>query len=346
MADSFTAQDPAPGPERSRITKRASRARGRRLRVVAALTVVGGLTGTVTSSASFAADDGAPTSPKRQEAAFTSPFTGLPAEKNPVLAVKIDNHKDARPQTALEDADIVGVEKVEGGLGRLFAIYSSHYPESLGPVRSAREYNVEQMRMFQRPALAYSGARAGVVDKIKESPLYGVSHDDHPDAYERGGDHEPPHNLYGHPDKLLAKAQGASEADDIGFRFGAEPGGGTPTDGRTVDYGSSSVSFDWSSEEDRWLASFDGEPAKGTSGKLLGGKTVIIQKTDMPPDSSGETPYIETVGSGEATVLRDGKAFETKWQRKSATGDTTYTLSNGKRMPFDPGQVWLVYQER
>lgn len=329
-------------------SKGSPRIRLGRTRFVAALAVVSGLAGAAVATPSFAAldEDAKPAVKQQKEDASTSPFTGLPAKRNPVLAVKIDNHKDARPQTALEDADIVGVEKVEGGLGRLFAIYSSHYPKSLGPVRSAREYNVEQMRMFQRPALAYSGARAGVVDKIKKSPLYGVSHDDHPDAYERGGDNAPPHNLYGHPDELFKKAPEASKASDIGFRFGDEPSGGTPTDEQTVDYGSSKTSFNWSGEEGRWLASFDGQPAKGTSGKRLGGKTVIIQKTDMPPDSSGETPYIETVGSGEATVLRDGKAFKTKWERKSATGDTTYTLSNGKRMPFDRGQVWLVYQQR
>lgn len=340
MEDSCTSPTPAGGAERAR------RIPPHRFRLLIALAVVGGLTGAAPGTSSFAAHEDAGTAPKQPKAEYTSPFTGLPAKRNPVLAVKIDNHKDARPQTALEDADIVGVEKVEGGLSRVFAIYSSHYPETLGPVRSAREYNVEQLRMFQRPALAYSGARQAVVDKIEKSPLYGVSHDDHPDAYERGGDHEPPHNLYGHPDKLLAKAPKASKADDIGFRFGAEPSGGTPTEEQTVDHGSSRTTFTWSAQEDRWLASFDGEPAKSTSGKQLGGKTVIVQKTDMPPDSSGKTPYIETVGSGEATVLRDGKAFTTEWQRTSATADTTYTLPDGRRMPFDKGQVWLVYQQR
>ncbi|MBO8193419.1 DUF3048 domain-containing protein [Streptomyces oryzae] len=337
-------QPPSPsGDEKGPI-----RIRPRRTRLVlTALAVAGGLVAAVVATPSFAAYEGdAKAGHGQRKAEFTSPFTGLPAKENPVLAVKIDNHKDARPQTALEDADIVGVEKVEGGLGRLFAIYSSHYPDTMGPVRSAREYNVEQMQMFQRPALAYSGARKAVVDKIKKSPLYGVSHDDFPDVYERGGDNEPPHNLYGHPDKILGKAPKASKASDIGFRFGAEPSGGKPTDEQTVDYGSSRTTFTWSAKEGRWLVSFDGEPAKGTSGKRLGGRTVIIQKTDMPPDSSGETPYIKTVGSGEATVLRDGKAFTTKWERKSATGDTTYTLSNGKRMPFHTGQVWLAYQQR
>lgn len=339
MDGSSTPPRSAGGPKGARRTRRRTGLVHRRTRLMAGLAAVGALTGAVAATPACATHENG-------RATATSPFTGLPAKNNPVLAVKIDNHKDARPQTSLEDADIVGVEKVEGGLGRLFAIYSSHYPDSLGPVRSAREYNVEQMQMFQRPALAYSGAREGVVDLIEKSPLYGVSHDDHPDAYERGGDNEAPHNLYGHPDKLLAKAPEASRASDIGFRFGAEPSGGTPTGEQTVDYGSSKATFTWSAKEKRWLASFDGEPAKGTSGKRLGGKTVIIQKTDMPPDSSGETPYIETVGSGAATVLRDGKAFTTKWQRTSATGDTAYTLSNGKRMPFDRGQVWLVYQQR
>ncbi|MGW8378099.1 DUF3048 domain-containing protein [Streptomyces sp. ODS28] len=278
--------------------------------------------------------------------AWTSPLTGLPADPGPVLAVKIDNHEDARPHTALEAADIVGVEKVEGGLSRLFAVYSSHLPRTLGPVRSAREYNVEQMRMFHRPALAYSGAREGVVKLIKKSPLYGVSHDDHPGVYERGGSNEPPHNLYAKPEEVLAKAPKATHARDIGFRFGPKPGGGRATKERTVDYGSARTGFTWSAEEKRWLVSFDGKPAESIAGKRLGGATVIIQETDMPPDSSGETPYIKTVGSGTATVLRDGEAFRVKWQRKGAEEVTTYTRPDGSRMPFARGQVWLVYEQR
>ncbi|WP_240979821.1 DUF3048 domain-containing protein [Streptomyces sp. HNM0574] len=276
----------------------------------------------------------------------TSPFTGLPADPAPVLAVKMDNHADARPHTGLERADIVVVEKVEGGLSRLIGVYASDLPEAVGPVRSAREYNVEQLRTFDRPALAYSGAREAVVDLIKKSPLHGISHDDHPAPYFRGGDNEAPHNLYLRPEQALALAPEASLSDDIGYRFGDKPKGGEPTEEHTVNYGRSETSFTWSAKEKRWLASFDGEPAKSTGGARLGGTTVIVQKTDMPPDSSGKTPYIKTVGSGPATVLRDGHAFETTWKRPDAEAGTTFTLPNGDRMPFDPGQTWVVYEER
>lgn len=316
----------------------------RATRLLATLAVVALAAGTASSSSAQEAPQRTPdTASQAREA--TSPFTGLPAEPAPVMAVKIDNHKDARPHTELENADIVFVEKVEGGLSRLLGVYSSKFPEGMGPVRSARAYNVEQLRMFDRPALAYSGAREAVVDLIEKSPLYGVSHDDYPDAYFRGGDNEAPHNLYAHPDKVLATAPDASKSKDIGFRFADEgPEGGEPSDERTVDYGSAQTTFNWSKDEDRWLTSFDGAPATSTGGDRLGGKTVVVQKVDMPPDDGG-TPYEKTVGSGDATVLRDGKAYETKWDRPTAESGTTFTLPNGEPMPFDRGQVWVVYEE-
>lgn len=323
--------------------------RTRRFRVLAAVAVAGALTAG-TAAQSVAQDSAREGRAGAKKSESTSPFTGLPAEPAPVMAVKIDNATGARPHTAVEDADIVFVEKVEGGLSRLIGVYSSDVPETVGPVRSAREYNVEQLRTFDRPALAYSGAQKGVEDLIQKSPLYALSNDTFPEAYHRSDDKEPPHNLFLSPDKILEEAPDASLSDDIGFRFGDKPEGGEPTEERSVKYPSAETGFTWSKEEQRWLASFDGEPAENTDGEQLGGKTVVVQKVDMPPsdfqDPTGTTPYIETVGKGDATVLRDGEAFETTWERKSETDGTTFTLPNGKRMPFDRGQVWVVYEER
>ncbi|WP_342787892.1 DUF3048 domain-containing protein [Streptomyces alboniger] len=60
----------------------------------------------------------------------TSPFTGLTAHHGPVLAVKFDNARVARSHTGIEQADIVYVEKVEGGLSRLMGVYSSALPSA------------------------------------------------------------------------------------------------------------------------------------------------------------------------------------------------------------------------
>ena len=78
-------------------------------------------------------------------AQLRSPFTGEPVNKlNRVLAVKIDNIVNARPQTGINQADIVYVLPVEGGLSRFMAIFSSHFPPVVGPVRSAREDDIER----------------------------------------------------------------------------------------------------------------------------------------------------------------------------------------------------------
>jgi Protein of unknown function (DUF3048) N-terminal domain len=65
-----------------------------------------------------------------------------------VLGVKIDNIAQARSQTGLSKADIVCVLPVEGGLTRLLAIFSSERPNAVGPVRSAREADLELLAQF------------------------------------------------------------------------------------------------------------------------------------------------------------------------------------------------------
>ncbi|UGY92252.1 DUF3048 domain-containing protein [Streptomyces gobiensis] len=280
-----------------------------------------------------------------------SPYTGQPADPAPVLAVKVDNAKQARPHTGLDKADIVYVEKVEGGQSRLIGIFSSQQPDSIGPVRSARESDIELLRQFDRPALAYSGVRKALIETVEESPLYALPPGDAPKAYFRDPDRRSPHNLFVRPEEALRAAPDASLSEDIGFRFGPRPADGKPTDERTVRYASASTSFNWSAKEKRWLASFDGTPARTEQGERLGAPTVVIQHVTMQPsrykDVTGAvTPYIETVGSGKATVLRDGQAFNATWQRETATDGTSFSQPGGEPMPFARGQVWVVYADR
>ena len=55
-------------------------------------------------------------------------LNGLPGTDNEIIVVKIDDTNQARPQTGIEDADVVYIEQVEGGTTRIAALYSSKYP--------------------------------------------------------------------------------------------------------------------------------------------------------------------------------------------------------------------------
>jgi Protein of unknown function (DUF3048) N-terminal domain/Protein of unknown function (DUF3048) C-terminal domain len=285
-----------------------------------------------------------PTPPKGP---LLDPFTGEPVKAlKPVLAVKIDNIVNARPQTGLQSADLMYVIPVEGGLTRFMAVYSSHVPPVIGPVRSARQSDLDLLRQFGKPAFAWSGATPHLVPFIERAPvvdLYALQ----VGGYYRSDNRVAPYNLYANPKQLLAEAHGASKARDIGFRFGAAlPAGGKPAASYSVKYPAASYTFRWSAKDKRWLTWIDGAPAEATEGGQLGGSTVIIQYTQISTsrflEYGGRPPYAKSVGSGRAVILRGGKAYTVHWSRPTLNGGTAYTLPDGKRMLFAPGQVWVV----
>jgi DUF3048 family protein len=280
-----------------------------------------------------------------------SPFTGGPVRSlNRVLAVKIDNIGYARPQTGLTHADIVYVLPVEGGLSRFLAIFSSDYPPVIGPVRSAREDDLELLRQFGRPAFAYSGATATLLPYIHRTARIVDLYDGITGGYYRDTSRTAPYNLYARTRQLLRQALRASRAHDIGFRFGPLPPGGKPTRSASVSYPAASFRFSWSAARGRWLVSMDGSPAVTTDGGRLSPATVVIQYTTVRTSRFLEygkpPPYAESTGSGTALVLRDGKAWAAHWSRPKASGGTTFTTVSGQRMTFAPGQVWIVLAYR
>ncbi|MBK3573591.1 DUF3048 domain-containing protein [Streptomyces sp. MBT65] len=265
----------------------------------------------------------------------------------PVLAVKIDNVPAARPQTGLDSADIVYAEQVEGGLSRLMAVFATKLPRSVGPVRSARVSDLELLRQFHEPTLAFSGAQHKLLPLIAKAPLRSASPDEVASAYYRGVTKSAPHNLYLHPGKLLSSAPGAA-ALTTGFRYGAAPAGGKPTASRTVRYPAARFTFTWSGSKHRWLVTEDGTPTVTTDGKRVAPATVVVQyvkiRRSVYHDVLGNnTPYTESVGSGKADVLRDGRTFSVDWKRQKATDGTEFTTPDGTPVNFAKGQVWVVF---
>ena len=101
----------------------------------------------------------------------TSVLSGREGIDGQVLAVKIDDTNSAHPQIGLEDAEIVYIEQVEGGLTRLAAIFSTVIPQRVGPVRSARISDIDILSQFGRVAFAYSGAQRKLLPVIAAANL-------------------------------------------------------------------------------------------------------------------------------------------------------------------------------
>ena len=85
-----------------------------------------------------------------------SPLNGLLFSKKEMdqlkkrrpVAVMINNHSEARPQSGLNSADIVYETNAEGGITRYLAIFWSNAPAKVGPVRSLRQYYLEWLSEY------------------------------------------------------------------------------------------------------------------------------------------------------------------------------------------------------
>ncbi|WP_035796871.1 DUF3048 domain-containing protein [Kitasatospora mediocidica] len=305
-----------------------------------------------TASPSVASSSATPPAPS-PTGPVVSPLTGLPGEPGQVLAIKIDNIVNARPQTGVNSAAVVYAIEVEGGISRFLTVFDSHHlppGDAVGPVRSARESDLPILQQYGKVDFAYSGALSRFLPVLDQADIFNASPQQDGSPYFRGTGNVAPYNLYVKPSAVLHDFPDSAQAKDIGFRFGAAPAGGVPTNSFTARMPAASFTFTWSASEGRYLVAMDGKPAMTTDAGQMGAPTIVIQKvaeTTSPRgfmDSPGVlSPYAPTTGGGNTVVLRDGNAYQGSWSRPDPNGGTTFSFG-GQPMNFHPGQVWVVLE--
>ena len=279
-----------------------------------------------------------------------SPLTGLPETvPTPVLIVKLDNTRNAQPHAGLKNADVVYIEEVEYGITRLAAVFSSTIPTRIGPTRSARITDIDLTSQYGAPAFAFSGVQKKMWPAINDSTVVDVSPNKYAAAYFRDQSRRVPYNLFLNDTKSLSWATGVSSDRNVGFVFSADtPAGGLTNTGATMKWSEASAELIYDSITGLYKVALNGTPAladEDASGQNAA--TVIIQNVIQTQSKywdkgGGNTPHATTIGTGTATVLRDGQSFNVTWNRPTADSGTTFTMADGSPMPFKPGQQWVV----
>ena len=284
-------------------------------------------------------------------------FTGLAGENRQILVVKIDDTNAAHPQIGIEDADLVYVEQVEGGLTRLAAIYTSKLPPLIGPIRSARISDIELLAQFGRVGFAYSGAQSKMRPVIAEANLENLSAERNPPSiYGKDPNRIGPVDMILKPELLLERANANPKirietATASVFAFGDAPKGETNTAIAKIKWPSAKYELRWDSANEKWLIYFNEKPNMAANGEHLYADTAIIQIVSITPsiygDKFGEiTPFSKTTGSGKAVMLRDGFSYQISWQRNLETDVTTWKSEDGDVANFKPGRTWIFLTDK
>lgn len=280
-------------------------------------------------------------------------LNGLPVEAGStvdrrVIAVKIDNHVQARPQSGIQEADAMFETRVEGGLTRFIALFHDNDVEYLGPVRSARPTDGAVLAPLDAP-FVISGAQPWVskyiaglgVDTIGEvTGTYRV----------RG--RSAPHNLYANTEVLRETADARGFPDDPPpqwFTLG-EIEGRPGVAGEVVLDWSDGTTVAWRYDGEQYLRWHDGQPHEwvdedGNRGQISADVLVVLQGTlytayDPAGQGSG-VPATETIGSGPAYVFAGGTVVEGTWARDSAEEQFVLTGADGQPMTVPVGMPWV-----
>jgi len=279
-------------------------------------------------------------------------ISGRAGGNGPILVVKVDDTPQAHPQIGIDQADVVYIEQVEGGLTRLATVFSSVIPTRIGPVRSARISDIDLIAQYGHVAFAYSGAQAKLFPVIAAANLENLGAQRESEVlYTRDPARLAPVDMVLRADLLMAKlAQqniAIATAKSPGWNFGVAPVGGNPIISVAMKWPANAYTATWSASESRWLMYHLGTPDLADGGKQLGPTTLVIQMVSITPSIyhdkfGGVTPFSATVGQGTGYILRDGKVFAGQWNRVDAASGTTWTSSDGTPILFAPGQVWVA----
>lgn len=294
--------------------------------------------------------------------ADVNPLTGQKADdpallRRRPLMVRIGNDPIARPQVALNDADMVYEEITEWWVTRFTAIYLSRDPEMIAPVRSARLVNLMLSPQYGG-ALASSGGSDGVRWELSQSDIVDLDQLFVPDPYFY-------RNNEGWATRLAFNARQArdylqtegldSDPDLRGFYFTEQiDESGLPA-GVLADAREAVIPFPKTTSQATWR--FDpaggkylrftvGEPHTDANGGQVAASNVIIyfadhQATDIVEDSNGATSIRVMInGRGAAWLLRDGKILKGNWETDGTT-PPNFVFDNGQPMPLKPGNSWV-----
>jgi hypothetical protein len=273
------------------------------------------------------------------------------------LAVMVENHPDARPQTGLDKADVVYEALAEGGISRFMALYmltpardDGPQADVIGPVRSTRhyfvylaaEYNASLVHVGASP-IGYAALSATGIRNVNES--YGD-----PGIY-RSRQRPPPHNAYTSTSDSFAAAAlkgegGPGSWGPLVFKDPSFPAQAPPATSIRIRYpplGWYDVSYTWDPSSNVYPRVMAGRPhLDGLTGEQLAARNVVIQVVpDEVIDREGRLDLAQ-VGEGPAYYFEDGTVMRGTWTKADFGSRTFFWDTAGNLVRLNAlGTTWI-----
>jgi hypothetical protein len=280
------------------------------------------------------------------------PLTGIGSEvktEGRAIAVMVNNHPLARPQSGLNKADIVYELLAEGDVTRFLAVFQSEKPTNIGPVRSARAYYVDLAKGLGSLYIAhgYSEEARQMLESNQIDNLNGMVYDG--TLFKRSSTRKAPHNSYITYENVLKGAQQkkySMEKSPAPFTFLSVEDSKTITGNDAlsvkISYSKGGIS-DSNFEYDETLGNYkrfsggDQTVDLETNEPILIDNIFIIETTHQVIDDAAHNK-IDLKSGGKGFLLQKGKVNEVDWKNNNGR---IVPVKDGVEVPFVPGKTWV-----
>ncbi|HCH34960.1 MAG: hypothetical protein UY35_C0017G0019 [Candidatus Saccharibacteria bacterium GW2011_GWC2_48_9] len=287
---------------------------------------------------------------KKKVEQYYSPLTGLPvaneaATKSNVTAIMIENSPDARPQSGLQQADVVYEAIAEGGITRFAALYQQQRPELIGPVRSLRMYYIDWTTPYD-PAVAHVGGSLFALQEIRNGSHKDLDQFSNPGAFWRTSDRYAPHNVYtsfASLDELNASRGYAQSNPQPIARRTTVPGGAVANQVNVTMSGPTyNSAWQYDAGSKTYLRSQAGAPHTDQEAGHISSQVVVVLKAQMNSVmEDGVRENYQTTGTGDAVIFAEGKAHGVIWHKENMRKQMFFTDKDGKSFPLPRGKTWI-----
>jgi Protein of unknown function (DUF3048) N-terminal domain/Protein of unknown function (DUF3048) C-terminal domain len=280
------------------------------------------------------------------------PLTGVEAPdetllERRVLAVKIENSPEARPQIGLAEADIVYEQEAEGGITRFNVLYHCHDAERIGPIRSARPVDPAILQQYGDPLFVHAGSVDAVIEDVEAAGIEDINCNFEEEVCPRDPNHTAPHDVYTSTDSLRDAGETPGNAPEPVFTYDEEVPKGKR--GREVNLNFSPVAnviWRYRGNQGQYLRFHDDTAHDLEDGSQVAADNVVVMvverfDTRITDAAGNAVPNFEVVGSGDLFVFRNGKVIQGRWDRDEESDKTQLLDRKGEEILLAPGQTWV-----
>jgi len=290
-----------------------------------------------------------------------APLTGLlvtaaQAQQHPI-AVMVDDHAGARPQSGFNSASIVWQAPAEGGIPRYMMIFQEEVPAGVGGVRSAREYFIEWAAEWHAMYVHAGGSPQAMTTLRNQGSGQLVWNADEfrwstAGYFWRVKSFVAPHNLYT-DGTHLRKLAGVIGAKDKAFgpTWSFEPERDVePPTGNVIKvvYPYESITYRYDPIRNAYLRFINNSKRAqidAADGQLVTPTNVVILRMHFGPlnDAHPAKHRLEAadVGKGEAWISTGGRTIKGTWKKASAGAPTLLFDAAGRPVVLTAGQTFV-----